>query len=703
MATNMLAEQDRTKLDGIIQKMLANKESDANIQLVVNDFKKKYSTDQSQWQLPNKGFTRRTAEEIEASKPEEKRFLGRVGEDLSKRAGNVSGYVGRQGGIGSQIFEAPSTLAITAGQTAGGIFDIGTEGIKLGYETLVPEKAKETISSGIKNILETDVGKMGLNALKLGAEKYAQFKDKYPDSALELESILNIASLMPTNKIVSGIATPITKETKNIINKVGSEIEKANINSISKLPTVVKEKMIQDMDKQIDPIVTKGFSGTIGFKGKTTKQFTTEKADNITSVKTIIENKDKIELPSGDKLPITTEDWAYATQKSKYDLFNNELAPAIGATDEAGFKISVKNSINGLKNIKTDRTLIGKRKTLINDSDNLLNDLQRIEDSGGFTAKEAQRFITETNKEVDNFYKNPNPQLDTELALRVNIANDLRQGLDSAVDLATGEGIKDIKDKYKSLLSSEKQINQLRNREFKKQFGQNAPSYFDLGTDWALIQSALTGNIPALASTSGVKLLKAWQKHRMSPDTYITNMFKKAEPIITKQNKIKSTIPKEVRPTPLQIERTIYGEHYIDPTMTELRTGYPSITPVTTKAIEAPTTMYHGEIDRSGIPLREQYTPKEWAGIEEKMTQAYNNPEFWKNNADLTETLLKLKNREPVLEGKMNELLYRIMGKEPRKTSIYEKPQTFKSPLTDIQGRTMIQDPTSSTGWRYTE
>jgi len=39
----MLQEQDKQKLDGIVQQMLTNKESDENIRLVVDDFKQKYS------------------------------------------------------------------------------------------------------------------------------------------------------------------------------------------------------------------------------------------------------------------------------------------------------------------------------------------------------------------------------------------------------------------------------------------------------------------------------------------------------------------------------------------------------------------------------------------------------------------------------------------------------------------------------------
>ncbi|MES2224133.1 MAG: hypothetical protein V4469_04350 [Patescibacteria group bacterium] len=39
----MLQEQDKIKLDNIVKQMVANKEPDSNIQLVVNDFKQKYS------------------------------------------------------------------------------------------------------------------------------------------------------------------------------------------------------------------------------------------------------------------------------------------------------------------------------------------------------------------------------------------------------------------------------------------------------------------------------------------------------------------------------------------------------------------------------------------------------------------------------------------------------------------------------------
>lgn len=47
-----LPEQHRVKLDSIVQKMIANKESDSNIKMVVDDFKQKYSSKQPAQQQP---------------------------------------------------------------------------------------------------------------------------------------------------------------------------------------------------------------------------------------------------------------------------------------------------------------------------------------------------------------------------------------------------------------------------------------------------------------------------------------------------------------------------------------------------------------------------------------------------------------------------------------------------------------------------
>lgn len=50
----MLPEDKRAQLDGIVQKMVQNKEPDSNIRFVVDDFKKKYTPTEAPVQQPNK-------------------------------------------------------------------------------------------------------------------------------------------------------------------------------------------------------------------------------------------------------------------------------------------------------------------------------------------------------------------------------------------------------------------------------------------------------------------------------------------------------------------------------------------------------------------------------------------------------------------------------------------------------------------------
>ncbi len=62
----LLSEANRAKLDGIVSKMIANKESDDNIKFVVEDFKKKYSEAPKKKKSPSKGsqFYSKALEEV---------------------------------------------------------------------------------------------------------------------------------------------------------------------------------------------------------------------------------------------------------------------------------------------------------------------------------------------------------------------------------------------------------------------------------------------------------------------------------------------------------------------------------------------------------------------------------------------------------------------------------------------------------------
>ena len=129
-------------------------------------------------------------------KEEQPGFLQRVGEDLKKRGSNIT-----------QTFKDTASGKInpletgvqTAGAVAGGVNDILGEGVKSAVEAL-PESVKEPVRQGAVYVLQTRAGQAGLNAISQGMEKYAGWKSENPQLAKDLESVVNIAALLPIGK-----------------------------------------------------------------------------------------------------------------------------------------------------------------------------------------------------------------------------------------------------------------------------------------------------------------------------------------------------------------------------------------------------------------------------------------------------------------------------------------------------------------------
>lgn len=148
-------------------------------------------------------------------KEEQPGFLQRVGEDLKKRGSSIA-----------QTFKDTASGKInpletgvqTAGAVAGGVNDILGEGVKSAVEAL-PESVKEPVKQGAVYVLQTRAGQAGLNAISQGMEKYAGWKSENPQLAKDLESVVNIAALLPIGK-----GGQIAKEGTEQLGKKGLEL-----------------------------------------------------------------------------------------------------------------------------------------------------------------------------------------------------------------------------------------------------------------------------------------------------------------------------------------------------------------------------------------------------------------------------------------------------------------------------------------------
>lgn len=217
----MLQEQDRTKLDGIVKQMVANQESDTNIQYVVNDFKTRYD------KQPEKTGG----------------LISDIKQANDTRAMNVAGVVDSNQNIGSKVLQV-------AGQAAGFATDIAGAGIKAGIKAITPDVVEQSAKKLGLEILQSSLGRKALTALGQGVEKYQVFKQQYPETAKNIESVVNIAALLP---IGGGAKAGIGAELKtgtNILEKGAGVLEKSALAAT----TDAKNSFVRDL---VSPMATK--------------------------------------------------------------------------------------------------------------------------------------------------------------------------------------------------------------------------------------------------------------------------------------------------------------------------------------------------------------------------------------------------------------------------------------------------------------
>ena len=176
--------------------------------------------------------------------PEDDGILSKIKEALTKRADSVNAGIDRMA-EGKQSF-GESVLQLV-GNSAGGVGDVIGEGIK----AVTPQPVKDAIKSGagyvaegakqvnkgLTNILGTDIGKAGLDALHSGVDAYKQWSQENPRAASDLESVVNIAMILPATKAanVAGDLAVNTGKTvlrasedagKTILKGAGGSLEK---------------------------------------------------------------------------------------------------------------------------------------------------------------------------------------------------------------------------------------------------------------------------------------------------------------------------------------------------------------------------------------------------------------------------------------------------------------------------------------------
>ena len=202
----MLPQDKKIQLDGIVQTMINNKESDSNIRFIIDDFKQKY-----------------TPIKTPPVVPKSPNYFQRVGSQYAEAGQDIISGIKqgaqdiKQGGVLGGVRAGLRTVGGVAKATFAPILE--APGIKQGLGLA---------GKGIQKLSEAPGIKQTGEALSPITEKLMGLAQKHPEIARDAEDIINISTLGAGK----AISKPLASATGKTLTKTGQAIEKGAVESI---------------------------------------------------------------------------------------------------------------------------------------------------------------------------------------------------------------------------------------------------------------------------------------------------------------------------------------------------------------------------------------------------------------------------------------------------------------------------------------
>lgn len=206
-----------------------------------------------------------------------RQFAENVGERLSKRLETMQEISKKAGGFsvgadGEPVYSSPEQLFFitdiqSAGQVAGGVWDIlgetlvlGAKGISFVTPDFIKEPIKQKWQEGVNFITNDPKSLEALKAVESGVETYGEWKKENPESALTLESVVNIGLLfapIPRGKgnpeFVSSVKTPVLERAGQVmVDASGKQVKDRSIKKA--LDLIVPKSGVPEQTKEVSKL-----------------------------------------------------------------------------------------------------------------------------------------------------------------------------------------------------------------------------------------------------------------------------------------------------------------------------------------------------------------------------------------------------------------------------------------------------------------
>jgi hypothetical protein len=352
-----------------------------------------------------------------------------------------------------------------------------------------------------------------LNMTKLGYPDVAQKLSSIDTNSLTPEKMTSFAKqIIDTNTGLQGLKNGLLTRTGEVTPK-------------TEVPKVMEPN--PQSDKTILDSFNKGIKPSVVGKS-TAKQLSDYNAKVVDAVKTIVENKNKLNITdefgeNTGNLPENPRQFGQAIEQAKQEIFNqyDTLAKSAG---EQGATVKLNGVVDELNKLATDKVVSDLHPELAKYASDRATALKV---RGSYTTGQAQTAVQNLNRSLESFYKNPSYETASKASVDAMIANNLRTGLDDAITNVKGEGYAELKSKYASLKTIEKDVNKRAQIVARKTTG--GLSFGDVFSAEEVVRGLATMNPQAIATGVGVKAATTLWKYFNNPDRYIASMFKEAD------------------------------------------------------------------------------------------------------------------------------------------------------------------------------
>lgn len=246
----MLPQDKRAQLDGIVGQMIVNKETDANIQFVVDDFKKKYTPVETPVVAPKKGLLQKTGDVVNAIFPGKQvgQAIGTLGGLALEKA---KGMFGGQDNSSTYDTSAPTPLQVGADVVKGATTIAGA---RLPIATSIIGKAAQfgtigAVSGGADTLAQGGSGEEALSSAEKGAITGAITGASFGVAEKGLTKLSDLISNRG-DKIMMSVIKPSQEDIKD-----GFSIEtirKYNLGGSLKTTFEKTDKTLDSLSKQLN-------------------------------------------------------------------------------------------------------------------------------------------------------------------------------------------------------------------------------------------------------------------------------------------------------------------------------------------------------------------------------------------------------------------------------------------------------------------